>query len=82
MAIHNPLTNSSNDQMDRVDRARLVDSCGARDDSPSRNLGPARQGDTVRVGGASRRSPGQKDVKESEQGVLQIAKRGTRPRMF
>ena len=30
--------NASHDQMDRVDRARLVESGGARDDSPSRNL--------------------------------------------
>ena len=63
---------ASHDQMDRVDRARLVESCGARDDSPSRNVGRAKQGDTIRVDGTSPRCRGQKDVKESEQGVLQI----------
>ena len=41
--------NASHDQMDRVDRARLVESGGARDDSPSRNLGRVKQGDTIRV---------------------------------
>ena len=37
--------------MDRVDRARLVESGGARDDSP--NLRRVKQGDTIRVDGAS-----------------------------
>ena len=60
---------ASHDQVDRVDRARLVESCGARDDSPSGNLGRVKQGDTIRVDGASPRGRGQK----SEQGVLQIA---------
>ena len=32
-----------------VDRARLVETGGARDDSPSWNLGRAAQGDTIRV---------------------------------
>ena len=59
---------SSHDQMDRVDRARLVESCGARDDCPSWNLGRAKQGDTIRVNGTSPRGRGHKDVKESEQG--------------
>ena len=39
--------NASYDQTDRVDRARLVESCGARDDSPSWNLGRAKQSDTI-----------------------------------
>ena len=34
--------NASRDQTDHVDRARLVQSCGARD-SPSWNLGLAKQ---------------------------------------
>ena len=38
----------SHDQMDRVDGARLVESGGARDDSPSWNLGRVKQGDTIR----------------------------------
>ena len=41
--------------MDRVDRVRLVESGGARDDSPSWNLGRVKQGDTIRVDGASPR---------------------------
>ena len=45
--------NASHDQMDRVDRARLVESGGARDDSPSWNLGCVKQGDTIPVDGAS-----------------------------
>ena len=35
--------NASHDQMDRVDPARLVESGGARDDSPSWNLGAANE---------------------------------------
>ena len=65
--------NASHDQTDRVDRARLVEPCGARDESPSWNLGRAKQGDTIRVDGTSPRGRGQKDVKESEQGMLQSA---------
>ena len=42
--------------------------CGARDDSPSWNLGRAKQGDTIRVDGTSQRGRGQEDVKESERG--------------
>ena len=57
---------ASHDQTDRVDRARLMESCGARDDSPSRNLGLAKQGDTIRADGTSPRGRGQEDVKESE----------------
>ena len=64
--------NASRDQLDRVDRARLVESCGTRDDSPSWNLGRAKQGGTIRVDGTSPRGRGQKDVKESEQEVLPI----------
>ena len=67
--------NASHDQTDHVDRVRLVESCGARDESPSWNLGRAQQGDTIRVGGTSPRVRGQKDVQESEQWVIQIAKR-------
>ena len=43
----------SRDQLDRVDRARLVESGGARDDSASWNLGRAKQGDAIRVDSAS-----------------------------
>ena len=46
----------------------MVESCGARDDSPSWNLGRAKQGDTIQVDGTSPRGRGQVDVKESEQG--------------
>ena len=60
--------NASHGQTDRVGRARLVESCGARDDSPSWNLGRATQGDTIRADGTSPRGRGQEDVKESEQG--------------
>ena len=73
---------ASHDQMDRVDRARLVDSSGARADSPSWNLdNPSR-----RTGGQ-----GQEDVKESESGYFRVrnehkartrtrAREGARPR--
>ena len=47
--------NASHDQMDRVDRARLVEYGGAPDDSRSWNLGRVTQGDTIRVDGASQR---------------------------
>ena len=47
--------NASHDQLDRVDRAHLVESDGARDDSPSWNLGRVKQGDTIRVDCASPR---------------------------
>ena len=45
--------NASHDLSDSVDRARLVRSGGARDDSPSWNLGRAKQGVTIRVDGMS-----------------------------
>ena len=35
--------------LDRVDRARLVEHCGSRDDSPSWNLSRVKQGETIRV---------------------------------
>ena len=60
--------NASHDQTDHVHRARLVESCGARDDSPSWNLGRAKQGNTIRVDGMGPRGQGQEDVKESEKG--------------
>ena len=44
---------ASRDQLDRVDRARLVDSGGTRDDRPSWNLGRAKQGDAIRVDSTS-----------------------------
>ena len=47
--------NANHDQMDRVDRARLVESGGARDDSASWNLDRVNQGDTLRADGASPR---------------------------
>ena len=43
--------NASQGQMNRVDRARFVESGEARDDSPSWNLGRVKQGDTIRDGG-------------------------------
>ena len=42
-------------QLDRVDRARLVESGGGRDDSPSWNLGRVKQGDAIRAGSTSSR---------------------------
>ena len=63
---------ASNDLSDRVDRARLVESGGARDDSPSWNLGRAKQGDTIRVDGTSSRGRGQEGVKESESGCFRV----------
>ena len=53
----------SHDRMDRVNRTRLVESAGARDDRPW-NLGCAKQG-TIRADGTSPRSPRQEDVKQS-----------------
>ena len=47
-------------------KARWVESCGARDDSPSWNLG--REGDTIRVDDTSPRGRWQEDVKKSESG--------------
>ena len=65
--------NASHDQMDLVDRARLVESGGARDDSPSWILDRAKQGDTIRVDGASPwEGQGQEDVKESESGCFRV----------
>ena len=57
--------NANEGQMDRVDRARLVEFGGARDDSPSWNLGRAKQGDTMRVDGMSPRALRQKWVLQS-----------------
>ena len=42
---------ASHDQMDRVDRTRLVVSCGSRNDSLSWNLSRVKQDDTIRVDG-------------------------------
>ena len=66
------LMGASHDRMDRVDRARFVESCGAHDDSSSWNLGRVKQGDTIRVGGTSPRGQGRKDVKESAQGCFRV----------
>ena len=73
--------NASQDQTDRVGRARLVESCGARDDSPSWILGRAKQGDKVRVDGTSPRGRGQEDVKvcPSRRVLQSAAKSSTRP---
>ena len=60
--------NASHDLTDHVDRARLVESCGARDDSPSWNLSRAKQGNTIRADGMGPRGQGQVDVEESEKG--------------
>ena len=40
---------ASRDQLDRVDRSRLVDSGGSHDDSLSWNLSRVKQGDAIRV---------------------------------
>ena len=45
---------ASRDQLDRVDRSRLVESSGARD-GPSWNLGRVKQGDALRVDGTCSR---------------------------
>ena len=64
---------ASHDPTDRLDRARLVECCGALE-------GRAKQGDTIRVDGTSPRGREQEDVKESKQRVLQSAARSrTRP---
>ena len=68
----NIVMDANHDRMDRVDRARLLESGGARDDSPSWNLGRAKQRDTIREDGASPQGRGQKDMNKSEQGVLQL----------
>ena len=44
---------ASRDQLDRVDRARLVESGGARNDSLSWNLSRAKQGEAIRVDSTS-----------------------------
>ena len=59
---------ASHDQTDPVDRARCVESCGARDDSPSWNLGRAKQGDTIRVDCMGPQVRRQEAVKKSEKG--------------
>ena len=58
----------SHDQMGRANRARLVESGRARDDSPCWNLGRAKQGDTIRADGTNPQSRGQEDVKQSSRG--------------
>ena len=35
--------------MDHVGRARLAETCGSRDESPSSNLGRVKQGEAIRV---------------------------------
>ena len=70
--------NASHDQMDRVDRARLVESGGARDDSPSWNLGRVKQGDTIRVDGAGPRGSRARGREGVREWVLQSAA-STRP---
>ena len=57
----------------------MVESCGAHDDSPSWNLGRAKQGDTIRVDGTSSRGRGQEDVKESEKVEVLQSATSTRP---
>ena len=69
--------NASRDQMDRVDRV-LVESGGARDDSPSWNLGLAKQGDTIREDGASPRGSSARGREGVREWVLQSVTR-TRP---
>ena len=66
--------NASHDLSDSVDRARLVRSGGARDDSLSWNLGRAKQGDTFRVDGMSPRGRGQEECFRVQQAQGQAAK--------
>ena len=66
--------NASQGQMNRVDRTRLVESGGARDDSPSWNLGRAKQGDTIRVGGMSPR------YRRQQLGASECSKHKAKPR--
>ena len=70
--------NASHDQMDRADRTRLVESGGARDDNPSWNLCRVKQGDTIRLDGASPRGPRARGREGVQEGVLQSAT-STRP---
>ena len=42
---------ASHDQVDRVDRTRLVESCGSRDDSLIWNPSRVKQDETIRVDG-------------------------------
>ena len=58
--------------MDRVDRARLVEPGGARDDSPSWNLGRVKLGDTIRVDGRVHGVKGKRTWKESEKGCFRV----------
>ena len=67
---------ASHEQMHRVDRARLVESSGARDDSPSWNLGRARQGDTIRVDGASPQGGGQRTSRSPSRGASDCKESG------
>ena len=71
---------ASRDQLDRVDLARLVESGGARDDSPSWNLGRVKQGDTIRVDGAGPRGSRARGREGDRGGVLQRAREDARPR--
>ena len=61
------MINASRDQTEHVDRARLVESCGARDDSPSWNLGREKQGNTIRVNGMGSQARGRKEVRKWDQ---------------
>ena len=73
--------NASHDQMDRVDRACLVESGGARDDSPSWNLGRVKQGDTIRVDGASPRvSRSKRTCRSPRRGASECNKHKVKPR--
>ena len=54
--------------MDRAHRTHVVESGGARDDSPSWNLGRAKLNDTLRADGTNPRRRGQEDVKQSSRG--------------
>ena len=54
--FRNSLVTESHDRMDRASRTRLVESGGARDDSPSWNLGRAKQGDSIRADGTNPQS--------------------------
>ena len=55
---------ASHDQMDRVDRSRVVESCGSRGDSLSWNLSRGKQDETIRVDGINPQVRGQESVQK------------------
>ena len=51
---------------------RWLESGGARDDSPSWNLGLVKQGNTIRVDGPVHGVQGQEEMKDSESGCFRV----------